>query len=127
MEKLYNIYKRLILESVSRNSINDAIDNKVRVKIYYEPEDGPSGDRTVEIYAYGINSKGNQIIRGFQPFGVTKTGNSRWKTFRVDRIRQFTPTGFKFYTPINLRGSGIETYNGSGDGKMVTVYNQIKF
>lgn len=127
MEKLYNIYKRIILENVNRDEINNVINNKTRVKIYYQPENGPAGDRTIEIYAYGINAKGNQIIRAFQPFGVTKKGNTKWKTFRVDRIRQFTSTGFKFYTPIHMRGGGIEQYNDNGDGKMVTVYNQIKF
>ena len=127
MEKLYKIFERLILENVDRSSIEEAIDNKTRVKIFYQPEDGPAGDRTIEVYAYGTNSKGNHIIRAFQPFGVSKTGNSKWKTFRVDRIREWIPTGFKFYTPINMRGSGIEAYNGNGDGKMVNVYKQIKF
>lgn len=127
MLSIYKIYKSLILENTKRDDINTAINNKVRVKIYYVPEKGPPGERTIEVYAYGMNHKNNDIIRAFQPFGVSKKGNSKWKTFRVDRIREFTLTGFKFYTPINMRGSNIEQYNGNGDGKMVTIYNQIKF
>lgn len=131
MVKLYNLFESIILESVARNEINDAIDNHYRVTVNYDSDEETTatGPRTIEVYAFGISKAGNLVIRVFQPFGDTKTRIPEWKLFRVDRITSWKPTGFKFYKAVNDRASssGIHSYNPSGDNSMSTVYNQAKF
>jgi predicted DNA-binding transcriptional regulator YafY len=123
--KLYNLYKDIILESITRNAIIDAINNHYRVKIYYSGDgDTPAGHRTIEVYAYGTSKAGNPVIRAYQLFGETKTIIPQWKLFRVDRIISWEPTGWVFNKPISDRDSTIPKYNPNGDKSMIgTVYN----
>jgi hypothetical protein len=126
--KLYNIFESLILEFASRDQINDAINNRVRVNIHYAGDDNTaSGQRTIEVYAYGLTKSGNQAIRAYQIFGNTKTIIPQWKIFRVDRITRWEPLNFKFYTPISDRDPTIPAFNPTGDKSMTTIYNIVKF
>lgn len=126
--KLYNLFEQLILETSSRESINDAINRKYRVNIYYAGDDNTAaGKRHIEVYAFGLTKAGNPVIRAFQLFGDTKTVIPEWKLFRLDRITRWEPTRFQFYTPVNERGTGIAPFNPNGDGSMSTVYNIAQF
>jgi predicted DNA-binding transcriptional regulator YafY len=129
MFSLYNLYESVILESVNRSSILDAIDKKVRVNIYYEGDDNTApGKRTIEVYAYGISKGNNHVIRAYQVFGDSKRKIvPGWKLFRLDRITRWEPTNFKFYTPISDRDQTIPKFNESGDRSMNTIYKITKF
>ena len=103
--KLYNLYKEIILEDVSSdsvdtrqrigqptdNDINDAIVNKYAVLINYEGTNGSAnGPRLIVPFAMGI-LKGNKVVRAYQEDGETKTKPNAWKLFRVDRITAWEP------------------------------------
>jgi len=114
--KLYNLYKEVILEAVDIKSTQDAIKNNLGVNIVYQDNsiDSNSGPRYCQILAMGKTSKGNMAIRVYQISGPNlKRDNKgtiqRWKTFRLDRIQQMTPTNFTFYAPPD------ELYNALGD------------
>lgn len=125
---LQNIYENLILESVTRNDINDAINNKYRVNISYDG-DGTTGkgQRTIEVYGFGMNKFGNLVIRAYQVFGDTKTKKPAWKIFRIDKIISWQKTGWKFNTPINQRDASAPQYRNDGDMDMVKIYNMARF
>lgn len=116
---LFEIYKKLILnESIDVNSITDSIKNKYRVVINYEgdPWHGIApGMRVIEVYAYGITSAGNPVIRAFQPYGDTASTVPNWKFFRIDRIKTWKPT----YSIIT---KPAPKFNPNGDGSMKRVY-----
>jgi hypothetical protein len=58
------------------------------------------GYRSVEPHVYGINSKGNELIRAYQVGGQSKSGeNVGWKLFRVDEIKSLSASGTKFSGP----------------------------
>ena len=118
----------LINESISINGINDAINGLHPVWITYDDEQGGGGKARRLIYpvAYGLTSKGNPVIRAFQPQGSSKRGlttppNNRempqWKYFRVDRI--------KFWRVVSSQtfdGDRLEGFNQEGDDSMSMVY-----
>lgn len=124
MNLLFEIYKKLILkESVSTNSITDSIENKYQVTINYEgdPSHGIApGLRTIQVYAYGLTSAGNPVIRAYQPYGDTATKVPGWKFFRIDRIKSWKPT----YALVTTPAPG---FNPSGDRSMSTVYSIADF
>jgi hypothetical protein len=121
---LFEIYKKLILkEAVSTNSITNSIENKYRVTINYEgdPSHGVApGLRTIEVYAYGLTSAGNPVIRAYQPYGDTATKVPGWKFFRIDRIKSWKPT----YSLVTTPAPG---FNPSGDRSMSEVYSIADF
>lgn len=118
----------LINESISINGINDAINGLHPVWITYDDEQGGGGKARRLIYpvAYGLTSKGNPVIRAFQPQGSSKRGlttppNDRempqWKYFRIDRI--------KFWRVVSSQkfdGDRLEGFNQEGDDSMSMVY-----
>lgn len=111
----------LLLEDVSIDNINSAIDNHERIIIDYRSvEDEDAGPRVVEVYAYGLTKKGNPVIRGFQPYGNTMTKVPAWKFFLVDGIYNWKPTGQTFDKPAKL-------FNANGDDSMQVVYKIAKF
>jgi predicted DNA-binding transcriptional regulator YafY len=131
MLKLHNLYKSLILENIDRQKVIDAIDKRYRVNIdYIGDEETTPGKRTIEIYVFGVSKAGNLIIRAYQGFGKTTTVIPSWKTFRLDRISQWTPINTVrgiFNTPISDRGEGIPAFNPNGDKSMSTVYKIANF
>jgi len=118
--KLYNIYKNLILES-AKDKILQAINDKISVRIWYRDSNNNLEERYVFIYGLGKTKAGNEAIRAFQAFGGTQTNNSKWKTFRVDRISRIELTNFKFYKPVNKvkGGENIPKYVGPSDKSML--------
>ncbi len=126
--KLYNLFEEVILESITKDKVIKAIEGKYRVNVMYKGENETvARKRTIDIYAFGIAPNGELILRVFQPFGATTTKNSKWKTFRFDRIDSLTPTNYKFYKPISDYATFLEPFNANGDKSMSSVYNIAKF
>jgi hypothetical protein len=133
---LYSLLENLILEAVSVSLIEDAIEKKQRVRVYYDPtinrtEDEEDknlpGYRNIETYVYGISKAGNPILRVYQLNGVTETDSPGWKTFRIDRITDWRPYPSFFYVPISDRVSTVPKYNSNGDRSMTRIIKQAKF
>ena len=119
----------LLEESVSDAEINDALDNHERIVINYHPKgkDEGSGERKIEVYAYGTTSSGNPVIRAFQPEGDTTSKVPSWKYFRTDRISSWQPTGETFDHPASEDYHGLGEFNPSGDKTMATVFKVATF
>lgn len=125
---LQNIFENLILEGVTRSDINDAINKKYRVNIYYDGDGvNGKGKRTIEVYGFGLNHFGNLVIRAYQVFGDTKTKKPAWKIFRVDKIVRWEKTGWSYNSPINQRDPSAPSFNPNGDKDMLRIYNIAKF
>jgi predicted DNA-binding transcriptional regulator YafY len=125
---LYNLYKEIIFESISREAVLDAINKHVRVRIYYAGDDNTAtGWRLIEPYVFGLTKKGNPVLRAYQLFGDTKTEIPGWKLFRLDRILKWEPLKVKFNTPINERDPSAPPFNPNGDKSMIGVPYIIKF
>ena len=107
--------------SISVTNINNAINNKNEVIIYYDGDENTSkGKRNVEVYAYGISMAGNPVIRAYQLSGDSDTIVPEWKLFRVDRISQWSVLKIRFTTPR-------PKFNPNGDKSMKSVLNITKF
>lgn len=126
---LENFIKILLQESVSINSINDAIDTHTRIIINYHTngEDIATGVRVIEVYAYGLTKAGNPVIRAFQPYGDTTSRVPSWKFFRIDRISYWKPTKQTFSEPASNYYKGLGDFNPDGDNTMSVVYKIAKF
>lgn len=113
--------KTEIKKNVNVDNINKAIDNKIRIKIFYRGDKNiAAGQRTIEVYAYGLSSAGNPVMRAFQLAGDTQTEMPDWKLFRVDRISRWVETNQRFDQPR-------PKFNPNGDRSMSTVYKIAKF
>jgi hypothetical protein len=123
--RLSDLYKQVINESVSRDKIISAIENKDLIRVTYDNE--ATGPRTIQVYALGDSKAGNPVIRVYQPFGDTETEIPTWKTFRLDRIMTWVVLNKKFYKPISDYDSSIPSFNPSGDDTMRTIYKIAKF
>ena len=126
---LEGINRILLSESVSINSVNDAIDTHTRIIINYHTkgEDIATGARIIEVYAYGLTKAGNPVIRAFQPYGDTTSRVPSWKFFRLDRISYWKPTKQVFTEPANNYYKGLGNFNPDGDNTMSVVYKIAKF
>jgi hypothetical protein len=140
--KLYNIFKNIILEEISKDQelinegvledIKSAMENTVYVWFKYKTANGKITDRYVMLDKLGTSLANNAVVRLWQTGGqTTKTKKNGkvygWKLFRLDRIipNSVKPTSMKFNEPI----SSEEKYNVSGDKKMkgaVTISNYKK-
>lgn len=113
--------KEEVKKNINTDNINKAIDNKIRVKIFYRGDkNNAAGQRTIEVYAYGLSSAGNPVIRAFQLAGDTETEIPEWKLFRVDRVSRWVETNQTFNQPR-------PKFNPNGDRSMSTVYKIAKF
>ena len=126
---LEGINRILLSESVSINSVNDAIDTHTRIIINYHTkgEDIATGARIIEVYAYGLTKAGNPVIRAFQPYGDTTSRVPSWKFFRLDRISYWKPTKQVFTEPASNYYQGLGDFNPDGDNTMSVVYKIAKF
>ena len=125
---IYNILSELILEATSRSKVEDAIERKQRIRIYYRGGEGEiSGYRNIEPYVLGLSKAGNPILRAWQINGTTATEAPMWKTFRLDKITDWRPFPNFFYSPISDSDSSIPDYRENGDDSMTTIYKQVKF
>jgi hypothetical protein len=120
----------LLLEQVANltNRIIKAMYDRKVIKIDYQPVDDPKGGlngiRDIEIYALGVNRFGNMVIYAWLRNDKSKTLKSgrqndalRWRMFRLDGIKSFTPTIQTFdisddYVK-NMRPKLNKTYNRS--------------
>ena len=129
MLNLYEILQNVLLkESVSSDSVNDAIDNQYQVIINYSDEENHAPKkRIIEPYAYGLSKAGNEVVRAYQYNGDTYRGIPKWKLFRLDRIQSWNPTDKHFNMSPRERGWDAEEYNSNGDKTMSIVYNQVSF
>lgn len=136
--KLYNLFENIILEEIINKQIlsegvgyaqiNDAIENRYRVRIEYkDSENRPPSKRYIEVYAVGLSKVGNPVIRAYQLFGGTTTKIPKWKLFRLDKITKWEPTKPKFNTPIDTRDPSAPKFNKNGDRTMKTVNKITKF
>ena len=128
MLNLYEILKEVLNESVSSDSVNDAINNKYRILINYDDEDNhATGTRLVEPYVLGYTKAGNLAFRGYQYEGDTVRGVPKWKLFRLDRVINWQPTKQKFNVEPRDNGWSAESYNSNGDGSLTSILNQVSF
>ena len=128
MLNLYEILKEVLNESVSSDSVNDAINNKYRILINYDDEDNhATGTRLVEPYVLGYTRAGNLAFRGYQYEGDTVRGVPKWKLFRLDRVINWQPTKQKFNVEPRDNGWSAESYNYNGDGSLTSILNQVSF
>ena len=68
--------------------ICSAIRSRRIIRFYYD-----GGFRTVEPYCYGISTAGNEVLRGYQLGGYSRSGKpTDWKLFRVSEIQSLTIT-----------------------------------
>ena len=126
--KLYNLLKEIIVEEASRTEVEKAVINHELIKIYYEGDETEKpGWRDIEPYVVGLSPRENVILRAYQYNGVTDTEQPGWKTFRLDRIRDWQELGRTFNRPISDRIPNIPKYNPNGDRSMITIYKQAKF
>jgi len=126
--KLYSILKSIIVEEASRSEVERAIVNHDLIKIYYEGDDTlQPGWRDIEPYVVGLSPRENMILRAYQYAGVTDTEQPGWKTFRLDRIKDWQELGTKFNRPISDRLPNVPKYNPYGDKSMITIFKQAKF
>jgi len=94
-------------------TICSAIRSKQVITFYYD-----GGERVVEPFCYGISSSGNELLRGFQVGGYSKSGKPfSWKLFRVDEISRISLTNETFQ---EIRPN----YNPNDKG-MKTIYCHI--
>ena len=128
MLNLYEILKEVLNESVSSDSVNDAINNKYRILINYDDEDNhATGTRLVEPYVLGYTRAGNLAFRGYQYEGDTVRGVPKWKLFRLDRVINWQPTKQNFNVEPKDNGWSAEPYNYNGDGSLTSILNQVSF
>jgi predicted DNA-binding transcriptional regulator YafY len=127
--KLYSILNEVILEAAERMEVERAIVNHDRIRINYLGDDTiQAGERDIEPYVLGLSKAGNPILRAYQYRGVTDTEQPGWKTFRLDKIRDWNDMNdMPFRTPISDRVRNIPKYNPRGDRSMITIYKQAKF
>ncbi len=76
-------------------SMQNAINERRLIRLDYEP-----GQRLIEPHAYGLSSKGDELLRAFQVSGASASGvHHDWKLFRVDRINSLTVLNERFDGP----------------------------
>jgi len=119
---LYNIMESLLTESVSRDEVISALNDKRVVAITYNDEkpNPPLGTRWIEPCSLVDMGHGKYGIRAYAYNGATRRGVPDWKLFRLDRILTWKPTTSTFHKAPDDR------YNPNGD-KQYTVIAQVKF
>jgi predicted DNA-binding transcriptional regulator YafY len=125
--KLKESLKGLICEIASVGSVQDAVNRRQVVTIYYDgDEPGGRGIREVEPVALGKSKAGNLVMRGWDREGASHTGYKGeqplpgWRLFRLDKILSLKPTGEVYNQPH-------PGYNFNGDKSMVSVITIAKF
>lgn len=77
------------------DTIIDAISNRYRLRIHYDP-----GERVIEPHAFGRSRSGDLLMRAFQISGASASGHPHdWKLFRLDKAGHIEPTGDSFDGP----------------------------
>lgn len=104
--KLTNVFKGLLNEIASLDSIQDAIKKKQICIIYYDgDEPGGKGLRQIEPVCLGRSLRNNLVLRAWDAEGASHRGylGTRpmpgWRLFRLDKILTFKETGENFNEP----------------------------
>ena len=125
--KLKESLKGLICEIASIGSVQDAINRRQVITIYYDgDEPGGRGIREVEPVALGKSKAGNLVMRGWDREGASHTGYKGeqplpgWRLFRLDKILSLKPIGEVYNQPH-------PGYNFNGDKSMVSIITIAKF
>jgi hypothetical protein len=75
-----------------------AIENRFVLEFHYA-----GGMRTVEPYRHGRSTAGNEVVRGYQVSGYSRSHTpSGWRLFDVAKLRELRSTGQTF--PHNRPG-----------------------
>jgi predicted DNA-binding transcriptional regulator YafY len=125
--KLTGSLRGLLLEIASLESVQDAVNRRQVVVIYYEgDEPGGRGLREVEPVAVGRSTAGNLVMRAWDREGASHTAYKGeqplpgWRLFKLDKIASLKPTGEVYNTPR-------PNYNFKGDKSMASVITIAKF
>ncbi len=104
------IFRELLQESINRNDIIKAMDERRVIAIDYEGEDVKPGYRYVEVYALGTTKSGNPCIIGWMRGNVTsksifnqnKHDRIHWRIYRLDKIKNWNFTKNTFDSSIDF-------------------------
>lgn len=121
LDSILNLHS--IVEAVDRGTIEKAMDDNKRVILRYTGEDGIPTVRQVELFALGLSTANNEVVRAFQlnhKPSAHATVSGEWKLFRLDRIDSIKSTNYNVrymypYVKKQLR-------NKDGDRTMAQVY-----
>ena len=127
MEKLYNLYKEVILEATNIpptiENVQDAINGHYMVNLTYNDGSDTANlnVRYCGIYAIGNTNSNNLAIRVHQASGPNLKANhtgevQKWKTLILNHIESWSPTKMKFYSPADAK------YNVNGDKTLNITY-----
>ena len=102
--KLITTFKSLLTEIASLSDIEDSINKKIVVTMYYDgDEPGGKGYRRMEPVAVGYSKGGNNLVlRAWDLDGASHTATigekplPGWRLFRVDKILTYQPTTDNF-------------------------------
>ncbi len=133
-EDLSWISRALLHEAVQASRITTSMKKRIVNKIFYAGDNTEQkGWRSIEIFAYGRNRSGNDIIRAWQREGVTDTPNGNgvdplrnkpgWRVFRVDGITSFQ-NSIQTFT-ADAATCQARKYN-PHDSDMATIYYSVE-
>lgn len=117
----------------TKDPYEDAIINKRVVSFDYmgDKENAPGKRTGVEPVCYGV-TKNKKYIRAWQKGGFSKSLKDNpdkkdrelpgWRLFRVDRIKNWTPTGNETFT-----ASPADNFNKNGDGHIDRIIAIVDF
>jgi predicted DNA-binding transcriptional regulator YafY len=125
--KLTEVFKLLITEIASVDSVRKSIEDKQKIIMYYDgDEPGGRGLRLIEPVALGRSKRGNLVLRAWDEEGASHRGylGTRpmpgWRLFKLDKILSYKPSGENFNTPrLN--------FNSTGDKDMTSIIIIAKF
>ena len=125
--KLLTTFKSLLTEISSLGDIQDSINKKIVVTIYYDGDiPGGKGYRRIEPVCVGYSKAGNLVVRAWDIDGASHTATigkkplPGWRLFRADKIFTYQPTQDTF---SQVRPN----YNPNGDKSMERVILNAKF
>lgn len=125
--KLTEVFKNLITEIASVDSVRKSIEDKQKIIMYYNgDEPGGKGLRLIEPVALGRSKKGNLVVRAWDEEGASHRGylGTRpmpgWRLFKLDKIVSYKPSGENFDLPR-------PNFNPNGDKDMTSIIIIAKF
>lgn len=93
--------------------ICEGINKKCKIQFYYE-----DGMRIVEPFCYGLNNKGNEVLRAYQTGGYSKSGNPcGWRIYNIAKVSSITI--------LNDRFDGNRPEYNPDDKQMLRVFCNI--
>lgn len=125
--KLTEVFKSLITEIASVDSVRKSIEDKQKIIMYYDgDEPGGRGLRLIEPVALGRSKRGNLVLRAWDEEGASHRGylGTRpmpgWRLFKLDKILSYKPSGENFNAPR-------PNFNPTGDKDMTSIIIIAKF